>query len=108
MGCQPARNEVQQKKRFHRSPSGPFSARIPDSIRMHKRTTGNDFSKGRKWILQASGIFREGEGGKFGKCFSFPILRQNMLGRIQPDFRMQDFIFIFHENILFLKVNIHP
>ncbi|GIX71698.1 hypothetical protein CEXT_637721 [Caerostris extrusa] len=80
MGCQPARDEVQQK--ISSFTVRPFSARIPDSIRMHKRTTENDFSKGRKWILQASRIFgREGKvcdqkwflkkRKKTGSCNSF-------------------------------------
>ncbi|GIX71702.1 hypothetical protein CEXT_637741 [Caerostris extrusa] len=42
---QPARNE-------------PATTSIPDSIRMHKRTTENDYPR-RKSISQASRIFRE-------------------------------------------------
>ncbi|GIY56292.1 hypothetical protein CEXT_772821 [Caerostris extrusa] len=46
MGCQPARDEpaTNPTKRLPRSPCPPFSARVPDLIRMHKRTTRNDSS----------------------------------------------------------------
>ncbi|GIY56290.1 hypothetical protein CEXT_772801 [Caerostris extrusa] len=112
------------KKRFHRSPSGPFSARIPDSIRMHKRTTENDFSKGRKWILQASRIFRE--GGKVWQMLFFPyfygrtcrgwIKTQQLHTLLDVGIGSSHFSvgetelcqFIFLENVSFLNVNIQP
>ncbi|GIY63210.1 hypothetical protein CDAR_88991 [Caerostris darwini] len=45
---------------------------------MHKRTTGNDFSKERKWILQAPRIFRE--GAKVRRMLFFPHFRAEGAG----------------------------
>ncbi|GIY56291.1 hypothetical protein CEXT_772811 [Caerostris extrusa] len=57
MGCQPAGNEVNKDRLV--PPSGPFSTRIPDSIRMHKRTTGNDFPKDGSGFYRPLESFRE-------------------------------------------------
>ncbi|GIY63199.1 hypothetical protein CDAR_88921 [Caerostris darwini] len=74
IGCQPARNEpvTSPTKRLPPLLSPPFSARIPDSIRMHKRTTGNDFPPPHDGSRFYKPLESSERGRKFGRMLFSP------------------------------------